>query len=328
MKATTNIAFILVFLVVLAGSVVRMTGSGMGCPDWPKCFGLLIPPTSEDQVKWVSDHEYDEGQMVIERDTLWQAQSDHLSSGLEFTSSELWVPYTKHDYAEFNAFHTCVEYINRLLGALSGIPILLLFSLALTSRKVVPIALASGTLLSVLFVSWLGKLVVDGNLIPFSVTIHAVCALTILAFLVGMMQHLNGKRYEVSKATRILIIGSLILAFFQLVLGTQVREQVDILLEHGVARPEILDSLPTWWKIHRTAVWPLILIHLAWAIPLLKIREIRNYARLAIGVILVLATSGFLFVQLGMPAIIQPVHILLGFALILVDSRVLLASKV
>lgn len=328
MKGTTNIAFVLVFLVVLAGSVVRMTGSGMGCPDWPKCFGLLIPPTSEDQVRWITDQEYDAGQMVIERDTLWQASSDHISSGVDFAPSDLWIPYPKHDYSEFNAFHTWVEYINRLLGALSGIPILLLFSLALTSRKVVPIVLASGTLLSVLFVSWLGKLVVDGNLIPFSVTIHAVCALAILAFLVGMMQYLNGERQAVSKGARILIIASLVLAFLQLVLGTQVREQVDILIEHGVARPEILDSLPTWWKIHRTAVWPLLILHLAWAVPLLKNRGLRKYAVITIGVIGALATSGFLFVQLGMPAIIQPAHILLGFGLILVDLRVLLASKV
>ena len=106
MKATTKIAFILVFLVVLAGSVVRMTGSGMGCPDWPKCFGLLVPPTSEEQVRWVADQEYDAGQMVIERDTLWEAQLDHVSSGVGFAKSDLWVPYPKHDYSEFNAFHT------------------------------------------------------------------------------------------------------------------------------------------------------------------------------------------------------------------------------
>ena len=88
MKGTTNIAFVLVFLVVLAGSVVRMTGSGMGCPDWPKCFGLLIPPTSEDQIRWSADSEYEEGQMVIESDTLWQAQTDHISSGSSFSPKD------------------------------------------------------------------------------------------------------------------------------------------------------------------------------------------------------------------------------------------------
>ena len=328
MKGTTNIAFVLVFLVVLAGSVVRMTGSGMGCPDWPKCFGLLIPPTSEDQIRWSADSEYEEGQMVIESDTLWQAQTDHISSGSSFSPKDLWAPYTKHDYAEFNTFHTWVEYINRLLGALSGIPILLLFSLALTSRKVIPITLASGTLISVLFVSWLGKLVVDGNLIPFSVTIHAVCALAILGFLVGMMQHLNGRRVQIPKSTRWLIIASLTFAFLQLVLGTQVREQVDILLEHGVARPDILDSLPTWWKIHRTAVWPLLILHLAWAIPATKIDVLKSFAWITIGILIAQTLTGFIFSNLGMPALVQPAHIFLAFGLILVDLRVLLASKV
>ena len=328
MRDVTYIAFTLVFLVVLAGSVVRMTGSGMGCPDWPKCFGLLIPPTSEDQIRWSTNSEYDEGQMVIENDTLWQATSVHVSSGVDFEPTGLWVPYNKHDYAEFNAFHTWVEYINRLLGALSGIPILLLFSLALTSRKVIPITLASGTLISVLFVSWLGKLVVDGNLIPFSVTIHAVFALAILGFLVGMMQHLNGSRVQIPKSTRWLIIASLTFAFLQLVLGTQVREQVDILFEHGVARPDILDSLPTWWKIHRTAVWPLLILHLAWAIPATKIDVLKSFAWITIGILIAQTLTGFLFSNLGMPALVQPAHILLAFGLILVDLRVLLASKV
>ena len=326
MKKTTYIAFILTYCVVLAGSVVRMTGSGMGCPDWPKCFGLLIPPTSEEEIRWAPETDYSEGRMVIERDTLWVATEDHISKKEEFNTQN-WKPYTRHNYAKFNAVHTWIEYLNRLAGALAGIPILLLFILAIRSRQRKPIVLASATLGSVLFVSWLGKLVVDGNLIPFSITIHAVSALAILAFLVMLMQYFEGSKTAISKSLRAWLIASLTIAFLQLVLGTQVREAVDIALEAGIARIDLMHSLPKWWGIHKSAVWVIIVVHAIWAIPMLKFPRLALYAKLTIAILLSQTLTGVLFTQFGFPAFAQPIHIILGFALILVDLRILLASK-
>ena len=63
-------ALLSVYLVILAGAVVRMTGSGMGCPDWPKCFGYLIPPTERSQLDWQPDKNYKKGNVIILDNTL------------------------------------------------------------------------------------------------------------------------------------------------------------------------------------------------------------------------------------------------------------------
>ena len=117
----TLVTILIVYLVILAGGIVRMTGSGMGCPDWPKCFGFLIPPTERSQLEWKKEYKYNKNQMIIIDDDLLYATKKFKSSK-EFNISN-WSNYTKHDYSKFNVYHTWIEYINRLIGALAGLSV-------------------------------------------------------------------------------------------------------------------------------------------------------------------------------------------------------------
>ena len=76
----TRISLIVVYLVIAAGATVRMTGSGMGCPDWPKCFGYLIPPTNEAQLQWKPNTKYSKGNVIIDNERLLVKSGSEVSS--------------------------------------------------------------------------------------------------------------------------------------------------------------------------------------------------------------------------------------------------------
>ena len=92
-RKSVKISLIIVYLVITAGAIVRMTGSGMGCPDWPKCFGYWIPPTERVQLDWKPDHRYTKGQVIILEEELRVAREDFVST----TTYEVnnWDEYTQ-----------------------------------------------------------------------------------------------------------------------------------------------------------------------------------------------------------------------------------------
>lgn len=261
-QKVAKITLVLVYLVIIAGGVVRMTGSGMGCPDWPKCFGYYVPPTDVEQLLWKPHHSYAKGQIIIVDEKLMVATSEFVSGAVY--SSANWKPYTKHNYAKFNPMHTWVEYINRLFGALSGFATLFLAFLSFQFVRTRPLL----TVLSVLllfcmgFQAWLGAAVVYSVLNPIRITLHMLMAL----FIVGLLIYLIYKTKDsnnalfLGKKNKCIALVALLLTLLQILLGTQVRQWVDSnqIVNQGFA----VSSIPVSFYIHRTLSVLLLMVNL------------------------------------------------------------------
>ncbi len=189
-------SIIVIYLIIVAGAVVRMTGSGMGCPDWPKCFGYWIPPTEQVELDFSPETPYKEGMVIIVDQELQVAKAD-FSTGQTYNPLN-WKAYTKHDYSVFNVYHTWTEYINRLIGALGGVVVLIMFLFSLRYIKKRPrlTILSFVSVLSMGIQAVIGKIVVDTNLSPALITFHMIAALLIVGLLIYLLHEVKPIDYS------------------------------------------------------------------------------------------------------------------------------------
>ena len=309
-----KLTLVSIFLIIVAGAVVRMTGSGMGCPDWPKCFGLVIPPTSIDQIEWDSGKNFSEGQMIIFEEQLWSAKNDFVSG--DAYSQNNWTLYTRHDYASFNSAHTWTEYVNRLIGALSGlftfIMLLMSFRFWEVKRKIVSLSAIVVFLMG--FQGWLGATVVYSVLQPVQITIHMLMALLIVALMVYLISELpSEKKMETLKCDSVLrklLVAALGLSIVQIALGTQVRQLIDE-ISSGLdyeQRDLWLGLVGDTFIIHRSFAIILVLVNGLLFIRNYKFKLGFTLPKYIIGVIFVEVLSGIVLSYMDMMALMQPIH--------------------
>ena len=275
----TKLSLLLVYLVIIAGAFVRMTGSGMGCPDWPKCFGFYVPPTEVSQILFKENNDYSKGQMILyNEEELLVAKSDFTSD--DFINLNNWEVYEKHDYVIFNPVHTWIEYINRLIGAISGIPILIFTIISIIYfkkfRHLTLIAII--TLFAMGFQAWLGKTVVDSNLAAYKITLHMLMALFIVALLIYLVYNGSKSFIKTNKTFKYLILFGLFLTLIQIVLGTQVRQLVDEQAKLFVYDKSMwLNDVPFVYEYHRTFSILVISINMALFLINKKLQLGNNY---------------------------------------------------
>ena len=318
---------ILTLVVTFAGGFVRMTGSGMGCPDWPKCFGHYIPPTDAKELEFQPNTSYDKRQMIIKDEVLLRAKEDFISE--EGYNPDNWEKYTKHDYVKFNVAHTWTEYVNRLAGALLGVfcVLMLIGSIIESERSNSKILFSFVVLILILFEAWLGMKVVESVLKPVMISLHMIGALVILGIMIWMRAKYatpDIPKLQLPRGIFRWLWIVMILSVLQILMGTQVREGLSIVAKEMSQRSEWFNLLKGEnWLDTNISMLVLFYFHRSFSIvvgvlnylvyrklaPLFKVSIIRKLNNWILLTLLIEVVSGAIMYYVDVPGLMQLIHL-------------------
>jgi cytochrome c oxidase assembly protein subunit 15 len=247
-------ALISVIVLIFVGAIVRVTGAGMGCPDWPTCWGCWVPPSKAADV--------DFSKLDIQK---FQRKAERMGRDPQSITQETL-------QKEFNPRHVWTEYINRLFSLPVGVFSLMACVMSFGKRARIPVVFWSSlaALLLVLVNAWMGARVVYSGLAPGVLTLHMALAF----LLIGVLTYTAWRGTEVpwrvemdelanaSKLRGILLL-LLVLVVAEGVMGSQVREMTDEMSKHlSLPRESWNTNLENSWLylVHRSFSWLILLL--------------------------------------------------------------------
>ncbi|MBK1834475.1 COX15/CtaA family protein [Roseibacillus ishigakijimensis] len=293
---------VLVFLLLLVfvGAIVRASGAGLGCPDWPKCWGQLIPPWKVEQV--------DLSKINYER---FEQKAERLGRDLDTVTPE-------HILESFNPVHTWTEFANRLvalpLGFLALAALVAAFYLPKDNRRKKLITLSALSLFIILLNAVMGAMVVYSGLKPGIISLHLALAMALIFILVYCRREVSAQpSFVVGKKLAPWVWALLALVLAEGIFGSQVRELTDVLARShkGEARADWIWELEqsAIYLVHRSFSWLIVLLMglVFWKARQLGVVELR--AKVMAGLVLAMMVMGLILAQVGVYAWVQVLHV-------------------
>jgi cytochrome c oxidase assembly protein subunit 15 len=279
MALATTIA---TYTLILVGALVRAAGAGLGCPDWPKCFGSWIPPLQASQLP-----------------PGWDPA--------QFNATLTWLEYTNRLLGVTIGLLIVATLVMALLWHRHR-PRLLWPSVAAT--------------VLVGFQGWLGGQVVRSGLEPWMITAHMVVALVIVTLLLYATFHARLQRAGLPRSNdparrrfRLAVVTVIVLSLVQVGLGTNVRGAMEHAVDQNpeLPRSEWVEQVGTLDKVHRGYSQILLLATIGLAVwSRRRFRDDTGLVRAAdasVGLVVAQMVIGAALVYMDVPPVAQLLHL-------------------